>query len=100
MFIFLAMGFVALSLVFVEMYRYAMRLKTHLLLNDYELFKAQSLVIKWNGAAVIGVICILLAMTLPSHLVPYSGFAFLLLAFWFPLVDFRRGKKSSNLRES
>jgi hypothetical protein len=30
------------------------------------------------GAAGVGLICIILAMTLPRQLVPYSGFAFAL----------------------
>lgn len=100
MFIFLGIGFTALCLVFVQMYRYAMRMKNELLLNDYELFEAQNLTIMWNGAAVIGLICVLLALTLPSHLVPYSGFAFSLLAFWFPLVTFWREKKTPKVNAS
>ncbi len=97
MFIFLGIGFIALCLVFVQMYRYAMRMKKHLLLNEIELFEAQNLVIMWSGAAVIGLICVLLALTLPSHLVPYSGFSFSLLAFWFPLVTYWREKKVPNV---
>jgi hypothetical protein len=100
MFIFLGIGFIALCLVFVQMYRYAKSLKKELLFNAYEFFVSQTLVIKWIGAAMIGMICVLLAMTLPSHLVPYSGFSFFLLAFWFPLVTFLREKRSANLLKS
>ena len=100
MFIFLGIGFIALCLVFVQMYRYAKSLKKELLFNGYEFFVSQTLVIKWIGAAMIGMICVLLAMTLPSYLVPYSGFSFFLLAFWFPLVTFLREKRSANLLKS
>ena len=97
MFIFLGIGFVALCGVYVRMYRYAERLKDYLLLNDYELRETQNLAIKWNGAAVIGIVCVVLAIVLPSQLVPYSGFSFVLVIFWFPLVTFWRGEKSPDL---
>jgi hypothetical protein len=46
----------------------------------------------WMGAAGVGVVCIILAMTLPLPLVPFSGFAFALLGFWFSFVGSWRGK--------
>ncbi len=92
MFVFLGAGFVALSLVFVAMYRYAMRLKAQLMLNSYEVFESQSLVIQWYGAAVCGGLCILLALALPQQWVPLSGFAFSLLGIWFPIATGYRAK--------
>jgi hypothetical protein len=92
MFIFLGIGFIALSLVFVQMYRYAVRLKDELLLSDFELFESRTLAIMWFGAAAIGLICVILAIILPSQLVPFSGFSFVLLGPWFPLVRARRGR--------
>ena len=94
MFVFLGIGFIALSAVFVQMYRYAARLKEGLRLSDYELFVSRTVVIMWSGAAVIGLICVLLAMFLPLQLVPYAGFSFMLLAIWFPQVRTRRGKSA------
>lgn len=86
MFIFLGVGFIALCGVFVQMYRYAAGMKDRLLLNDYELFECRTLAIFWSGAAAIGLICVVLAMTLPTQLVPFSGFSFMLLSAWFPLI--------------
>ena len=94
MFVFLGIGFIALSAVFVQMYRYAARLKEGLRLSDYELFVSRTVVIMWCGAAVIGLICVLLAMFLPRQLVPYAGFSFMLLAIWFPLVSTKRRKSA------
>jgi hypothetical protein len=94
MFVFLAVGFMALSLVFVLMYRYAVKLKEPLLLSDYEIYTSQTLVIMWWGAAAIGLLCVLLALILPTRLVPFSGFAFSLLGIWFPLASLKRGKLS------
>lgn len=92
MFIFLGVGFIALSLVFVQMYRYAARLKIELLLNEHELFESRTLVVMWYGAAGAGLISVILAVTLPEVLVPYSITAFLLVVVWFPLVRSWRGK--------
>jgi len=99
MFIFLGLGFVALSLVFVQMYRYAARLKVELLLNQAEYFESQTLAIMWSGAAAIGLISVVLAITLPSQLVPYSGFAFSLLGAWFPLTRSWRNKSAPDRRQ-
>ena len=92
MFIFLGIGFIALSLVFVQMYRYAIRLKDELLLSEFEVFVSRTLIIMWSGAAVIGLICVVLAIILPRQFVPFSGFAFMLLWPWGPLVRGRRGR--------
>jgi hypothetical protein len=86
MFIFLGAGFTALSLVFVEMYRYAISQGGRLLLNEYEVSQSRTFAISWLGAAAIGVLCAALAVSLPQQQVPYSGFAFLLLSAWFPFV--------------
>jgi uncharacterized membrane protein len=94
MFVFLGLGFIALCLVFVQMYRYAARLRVELLLNKYEHFESQTLAIMWTGAAGIGLISVVLAITLPSPLVPYSGFAFSLLGVWFPLVRLWRNRSA------
>jgi hypothetical protein len=92
MFVFLGVGFIALCLVFVLMYRYAGSLKTELRLSDFESHETKTLEYMWMGASGIGVLCILLAMFLPTHLVPYSGFAFSLLGAWFPFLRSRRSK--------
>ena len=94
MFIFLGFGFIALSLVFVQMYRYAAQMKDELLLSDFELFVSGTLVIMWLGAAVVGLICVLLAIILPTQFVPLSGFSFMLLALWFPLPRVRRRRSA------
>jgi len=94
MFIFLGLGFMALCLVFVQMYRYAIRLKVELLLNEHELFVSRTRAVAWTGAAGIGLICVVLAITLPTQLVPYTGFALMLLSLWFPLVRLWRNRSS------
>lgn len=90
MFIFLGVGFVALSLVFVLMYRYAVSLKRELMLNHAEVYDARTIQLLWIGAAVIGALSITLALLLPEPYVPYSGFVFVLLGPWFPMMRARR----------
>ena len=94
MFVFLGIGFIALSLVFVQMYRYAAHLKDELRLSDFELFESRTVAIMWSGAAVIGLLCVFLATILPRQYVPFSGFSFMLLAIWFPQVRRRRRKSA------
>ena len=94
MFVFLAIGFIALCLVFVQMYRYAVRLKEELRLSDFELFEIRTSAIMWSGAAVIGLLLIILATTLPRQYVPFSGFSFMLLAIWFPQMRRKRRKSA------
>jgi hypothetical protein len=74
------------------MYRYAGRVKLELLLNEYELFESRTRVVMWMGAAGIGLISVILAITLPTQLVPYSGFTLMLLAAWFPLTRLWRSR--------
>jgi hypothetical protein len=90
MFVFLGIGFVALCLVFVLMYRYAGSLKKELRLNAYESYETRTLEFLWMGTACIGILCIILAVTLPQQFVPFSCFAFALLGGWFPYLRSRR----------
>ena len=92
LFVFLGIGFIALSLVFVIMYRYAGSLKTELLLNETEYYYTQTFQIMWLGAAAIGGLSAILAKTLPLACVPFSGFAFMLLAVWVPWISNHRRK--------
>jgi hypothetical protein len=92
MFVFLGIGFVALSVVFVAMYRYATSLVDELRLSKVESYDTRSMEIMWLGAAMIGFLSIITALFLPEQFVPYAGFTFGLLGIWFPLVRSRRSR--------
>ena len=94
MFVFLGVGFIAFCLMFVLMYRYAGSLKKELRLNEFESHETKTLEYIWMGAASIGAVCVILAMTLPQQLVPFSGFAFALLGAWFPYLRTQRRKST------
>jgi hypothetical protein len=92
MFVFLGIGFIALSLVFVLLYRYAASLAQELRLTLNEVHETQTIQYMWLGAAGIGAMSAVLALVLPLPFVPYSGFVFVLLSVWFPFVVFLRTK--------
>jgi len=92
MFIFLGVGFMALSFVFVMMYRYAETLKAELKLNPAELHETRTIQYMWMGAAVVGFLSVVLAIMLPARFVPFSCFAYSLMAAWFPLMHSWRSK--------
>ena len=92
MFVFLGIGFVAICLLLVFMYRYAASLKTELRLNDVEYYETKTVELMWQGAAFIGLLSIILALLLPETLVPFAGFAFSLLGIWLPVIRDRRAK--------
>jgi hypothetical protein len=86
MFVFMGIGFAALSLIFVLMYRYAGALKGPLRLSDYEVHETRTLELLWTGIGSTGIIAIILALTLADDFVPFSGFAFALIGLWVPWV--------------
>lgn len=92
MFIFLGIGFVALCLVFVLMYRYAASLQSELRLSGAELHDTRTFQLMWLGAATIGGFSIVLALVLRNDSVPFSGFVFALLGPWFPFMRLWRSK--------
>lgn len=96
MFVFLGSAFAALSITFVLMYRYALRKAEPLLLNATELARTRMVVQIWAGCLVIGLALVVLALLLPGHAVPYSGFVLFLIGGWHAWVE----AKGSNRKES
>jgi len=79
MFVFLGAGFVAFSLIFVLMHRYAASLGSELRLSEYELHETRTIELLWTASAGVGFLVIVVAIVIPSPLVTYSGFVFMLL---------------------
>ena len=90
MFAFLGAGWIALCSVYVSMYRYAARMRDPLRLNPLELHETRTLQYLWTGAGAIGIVAITVALLVPERHVPLSGFSYLLLGAWFPLMRFWR----------
>lgn len=94
LFVFLGIGFIAVSIVFVLMYRYASNMKDQLGLTPGELHTSQTVTYMWMGAAMIGLLSIVLALTLPPAYVPFSGFAYSLLGIWTPYLRVKRSRSN------
>ncbi len=92
MFVFMGIGFSAVCLTFVFFYRYASRRSDQLRLSGSERYQTRTVELLWAGCAVIGLLSVALAMTLPDWLVPFSGFAYAGLGLWIPFIDIRRGR--------
>lgn len=84
MFVFLGSGFTTLCVVFVTLYRYAIRRRSELRLNEFEIHESATFALTWAGSAAIGVLSIVLALTLPDRLLPFAGFAYVLVGGWVP----------------
>lgn len=93
MFIFMGIGFTALSLVFYLMYRYARRLGGSLLLSEFELHETRTVELIWLGISATGVLAVALALTLPDGFIQFSGFAFFLIGVWIPLVRVKMSRQ-------
>lgn len=94
MFVFFGVGFVAISLIFVLMNRYAASLKSELRLNTYELHETRTIERLWIASAAIGLLMIAVAIVIPRQLVSYSGFVFMLLPIVLTSIRFRRNKSA------
>lgn len=94
MFVFLGAGFVAFSLIFVLMHRYAASLKSELRLSKYELHETRTIEILWLASAGVGLLVIAVAIVIPPPLVTFSGFGFSLLAIVLPWIRHSRSKSA------
>ena len=95
MFVFLGCGFIAFCIVFLLMYRHAIARKNELRLNEFEIYQTETSALIWSGSAVIGVISIVLALTIPPQLMPFAGFVYFLVGAWIPLASRYRARTKS-----
>lgn len=87
MFVFLGIAFALLCAVFFAFYALA-RKKAHVLrLDEQELYRVSTTQMLWASSAFTGLLSATLAETLPDGAVPFSGFAYLLLGVFPPLIE-------------
>ena len=92
-FVFYSVGFLAMSVLVSQLYRFAMHSATLLALNQIELRKTRIAMQVWALAASFGLLSILLALTLPDAWVMAAGYMYfgLFLAMRLPaFLDRRR----------
>ena len=95
MFVFLGCGFIAFCIVFLLMYRHAIARKNELRLNEFEIYQTETSALIWSGSAVIGVISMFLALTIPAQLMQFAGFVYFLMGAWIPLALRYRARTKS-----
>ncbi len=102
MFMFYAAGFFFLALNFVGLYAYAYAKRDVCELTKTETFLTQSDVQSWWLASLIALLSFILALTLPNHLIGWSGYSYFLLfvvlsghGYWRKRVWMKRDSSSA-----
>ena len=94
MFVFMGLAFAALCLAFVFLYRYALRRRDQLMLNQLEQNRTRHVIRIWMGCMVIGLLLAVTAVALPVRYVPFSGFVLFLIGAWMFFIESRIPKES------
>ncbi len=93
LFYFMAIGFLIICLVFMALYQHALKLKLNLKLSEFETFNVRTSVIARFSMVIVAIIALITPALLPDHLVPFSGFVYILLWPSFSLVHKVRNRK-------
>lgn len=83
MFAFYAVGFLLLCFNFIALYLYAISKREQLELDTVELFDSYSEIYLWLASASVGLTSLILALSLPIHMVGFAGYV---LFVSFPLL--------------
>lgn len=100
MFIFLGVSFAALCAVFFALYGYARRRAGELRLSDRERHMIRTIQAVWAISAFIGLLAATMAQILSDNWVPYSGFTYVLLGVFPPLIEALRHRSAQRLGTS
>ncbi len=98
LFYYLAIGFLIICLIFMALYRHALKLKLNLKLSEFEIFNVRTSVIIRFSMIIVATIALITPALLPSHLVPFSGFVYILLWPSVSLVHKARNRKWQKLK--
>lgn len=90
-----SLGFSAVSTVFALLYRYAYRLRTQLALNEYETLRTKHAGYNQLAMTSLGLIVGLLAVLLPLHLSPLTGYLYSLIGVYYWVAGVVLDKKEA-----
>jgi len=82
-----SLGFFAMSLVFVLLYRATLNNSSQLALNQHEFATTKNNTLAWAIASVFSMLSILLALVLPAGWVPVAGFMYFALGLAMSLPE-------------
>lgn len=99
LFYYFAAGFLVICLIFMALYRHALRKKEALKLSAFEIFSIQTSVFIRLSMIGICLLALIVPALLPDDVVPYSGFAYSLLWPVIVWINKSREKKWQNLNK-
>ena len=79
------LGFSAIAVEILLLNLRAWRLREPLRLNEHEKFQTRAEIFGWSLPAVVGLISLLLALTLPPEQIQWSGWVYMTMSFLVPL---------------
>jgi transmembrane protein TMEM174 (potassium channel) len=85
------LGYAAVFLVFVLLYRNALKNRAELDLNALEVFDTRTSMMEAGFSSAVGILCAVTAQLLPTRMAGWSGFLFFLLPLGMTIIGHRRG---------
>ena len=96
-FVIYGLGLAALSACMVLLNNRALKLKSDLQLNKYEINKTKAAIAPWVLMTITGFTSAILALLLPTKYGIFAGFVYFTLAVSMPVTTFLYNKKFKNL---
>lgn len=92
-----AIGFTAIAVEIVLLYLRAWKLRAPLRLNERERFLTRADITGWSIPVTIGLISLVLALTLPTDRISWSGWIYFSMAILVPVHKWFLGRRRPNL---
>lgn len=93
LFYYFAVGFLAIALIFMALYRHALNNKVSLKLSDYELFSIKTSIWVRVSMAIVCLVALITTLLMPDDKVPYAGFTYTLLWPAIAWIEKRRERQ-------
>jgi len=91
------LGYAAVFVIFVLLYRNALSKRDELELTTLEIFDTRTSVLESGFQAGVGILCAVVAAALPARIGGLSGFIFFLIPVGMTIIGWRRGKARHTL---
>jgi uncharacterized membrane protein len=99
LFIVYGLGYAAVFLVFVLLYRHAWNLREELALNPVERMKTRHSLIDNVAMVIVGLVSALLALTVPADMVGLAGFFYFVIGIYFTVAGMLFERRLKRLKE-
>ncbi len=100
LFVIYGIGYTAMTGIIMMLFAWSLKCKQQLNLNNIELLHTRLNIAVWGTLASVGVFSVLFAMLVPSSMVPYSGFVYVLQGPIMPLVTRKYRHQEKRIMES